>query len=104
MPSVTVTVYVPADKPVIVAVAGPELHAYEYGAEPPLATTVAVPLLPGLQGILVALHSALNGRKEAKVDEHVAVQLFASFTVTVYVPATNPVAVGVNCPSLHKYV
>ena len=45
--SVTITVYVPADKPVAVAVAAAEGdQLYVYGAVPPLPVAVAVPSLP----------------------------------------------------------
>ena len=42
--SVTVTVYVPADRPVIVGVVSPPgVQEYEYGGVPPEAVAVAVP-------------------------------------------------------------
>jgi hypothetical protein len=45
--SVTVTVYVPAGKPVAVEVVctGVVFHLYEYGFVPPVAVADAVPLL-----------------------------------------------------------
>ena len=51
--SFTVTVYVPAAKPVAVAVVCPLLQLYVYGDVPPEALTVAVPLLAPLQLALV---------------------------------------------------
>lgn len=54
--SVTVTVYEPASKAEAVVPVPPlGAHEYEYGAVPPEAVTVAVPLgLPQVAGVLVA--------------------------------------------------
>ena len=52
--SVTVTVYGPAVSGVPVVPVPPEgAHAYEYGPVPPVASTVAEPLLPPKQDTLV---------------------------------------------------
>jgi hypothetical protein len=88
--SVTVTVYVPAAKPVAVAVvcAGLEFHAYEYGAVPPAALTVAEPVVPFLQSTLVLAVMAevkTAGSVTVAVAVAVLVQLFASVAVMVTV-------------------
>ena len=92
--SVTVTVYDPALKPVAVAlVCPPGAHAYVYGVVPPPAVAVALPLLlPQEAGIVEVL--TVNTAGWVIVAEAVFVQLFASVTVTVYVPALKPVAVA----------
>ena len=93
--SVTVTVYVPATKPVAVAVVCPSLQEYVYAPVPPEGVAVAVPSLPPLQLMLnppemevdmdVATDSATGG--SVRVTSTVAVQLLASRTTTVYTPA-----------------
>ena len=50
---------------------------------PPLAVTVAVPLLPPKQLTGVAVQIAVNSDGVPTVDEQVAVHPFASVTVTV---------------------
>ena len=74
------------------------LHAYVYGAEPPVGADCAVPL-PPLQSTLavtVALDTKAAGA--VIVTLPVAEQLCASVTVTVYVLAVNPVAVAFVFP------
>ena len=58
--SVTVAVYVPADKPLFDAVVFPLLHKYVYGAVPPLATTAAEPVDAPLHVTFVPLQVATN--------------------------------------------
>ena len=55
MLSVTVTVYVPAERPVAVAFvcAGLVFHEYVYPGVPPAAVTVAEPFMSPLQDALV---------------------------------------------------
>ena len=69
---------------------------------PPLADTVAVPLLPPKQLTGVAEQIAVNSDGVPTVDEQVAVHPFASVTVTVYVPAVNPLIEEVVAALLHK--
>ena len=66
---------------------------------PPDTVTLAAPLLPPLQDTFVweaALATKAVGSVMVKVL--VAVQLFASVTVQVQVPAVNPVTVAVPSP------
>ena len=59
---------------------------------------MALPLLPPLQLTLaVMLADAEKAIGWVIVTDAVVEQLFASFTVTVYVPALNEVAVTVVC-------
>ena len=98
--SVTVTVYTPAVNPEIDwVVAPPGLQEYVNGPTPPLTPTVAVPSFPPLQetGVELAVALKLQGI-EFTVVVAVAIQPFASVTVTAYVPAPRPVIVCVVCP------
>jgi uncharacterized protein involved in outer membrane biogenesis len=81
--SVTVTTYNPAVKPLIVAVLPPLLHKYWYGAVPPLTVTVAPPSVPPKQFTAVELAIRVSPAGAVIVALPVAVQLFASLTVTV---------------------
>jgi hypothetical protein len=107
--SVTVTVYGPAAKPVavaVVAVLGDD-HAYEYGAVPPAALTVAEPVESPLQSTFVLAVMAevkTAGSVTVAVAVAVLVQLFASVAVmvTVYVPAALPVKSSDVSPLLHR--
>jgi hypothetical protein len=70
-----------------------------YIGVPPAGVTVAVPLLPPLQlagEVDTLADSAIAGCVIVTVLD--AVQLFASETVTVYVPAASPVAVAAAPP------
>ena len=71
---------------------------------PPVAVTLAVPLLPPKQLTGVALQVATNWAGCVTIDSQVAVQPLASVTVTVYVPAVNPPIEEVTAVVLHKYV
>ena len=107
----TVTVYVPATSPLAVAVVAKVaelvevLHAKLYGAVPPEPLAVADPSFPPLQLMFVfttELATTAVGSVMAVVA--IDVQLFASVTVTVYVPATNPFVVAVVAALLHAKV
>jgi hypothetical protein len=98
LPSVTVTVYNVATKPVAVALvcAGVVLQEYVYPLAPPVAVTVAAPVVPLLHAMCVEalmLAEMLGGC--VIVTLAVSVQLLASVTVTWYVFAARPVAVAV---------
>jgi hypothetical protein len=85
--SVMVHVYVPATRPVAVAVfcTGEELHEYESGAVPPLAATVALPVLLPKQSTLVCevTDPLIAEAGCVMVTFNTTVQLFASFTMQV---------------------
>ena len=103
--SITITVYVPATNPVMLAVVAELLQAKMYGAVPPAPLAVADPLLPPLQLTFVfATVDATNAVGSVIVVLDVVVQLFASVTVTVYVPATRPLAVADVAELLHAKV
>ena len=100
--SVTVAVYVPADKPLFEAVVFPLLHKYVYGAVPPLATTAAEPVDAPLHVTFVPLQLATNNVGCVTVYEQVAVHPFASVTVAVYVPADKLLFDEVVLPLLQR--
>ena len=80
----TVTVYVPAVTPVMLAVVAELLQANEYGAVPPDPLAVADPLLPPLQLMFVfTTELAVNAEGSVMVTLDVLVHEFASDTVTV---------------------
>ena len=84
--SVTVTVYVPALSPVAVGVVctGVVFHEYVYGAVPPVAFTVAVPLFPPLHNTFVEpATTALSTGGCVILTDAVPVQPLESVTVTV---------------------
>ena len=81
--SVTVTLYTAAGSPVMVDVVAPLLHKYVYGAVPPDALAVAVPLFPPKQLTSVLEVFATSTGGWVMVVELVLVQLFRSVTVTV---------------------
>ena len=103
----TVTVYVPANSPLAVAVVAKVaelvevIHPKLYGAVPPEPLAVAVPLLPPLQLTLVFTVLTVNTVGSVIVVVAINVQLFASVTVAVYVPAASPLAVAVVAALLH---
>ena len=71
-------------------------HRYVNGAVPPVTFTVSVVFCPGHSGFgPVTLADALIELVVETETVAVPVQLFWSVTVTVYVPADNPVAVCV---------
>ena len=79
---VTVTVYVAATKPVIVAEVPPLLHKY-VGPVAPVTLTVAVPSLVLLQLTLVSVTETPIAVGWEMVTDAVAEHEFASNTVTV---------------------
>jgi hypothetical protein len=93
------TVYVPAQRLLIFeVVCPPGDQVYEYVGVPPETTAAAVPLQTLLQVIGEELMVTLSGFGSVIVTCPVAVQPFASVTVTVKVPGHNPEIVGVVCP------
>ena len=104
--SVTVTVYVPAARPVRFSVVAPFDHRYVSAPVPPATVKLIAPVEPPLQLTLVE-EAMLALRAVAGcviVCEAVAVQLLASVTVTLYVPAPRPVRFSVAAPFDHRYV
>ena len=88
--SVAVTVYVPAVKPVIVAVDAPLFQTYVVGFVPPVADAVRLPSLPPLQlALLFAVTDALKLLPPVILCESDSVQPLASVTVTVYVSCSE---------------
>ena len=70
---------------------------------PPLAVTLAVPSLPPKQLTGVEVHEAeTDDEGSVTIASQVAVHPFASVTVTVYVPAVNPLIEEVVAALLHK--
>ncbi len=61
-----------------------------YAGDPPLTETVAVPLQPLKQDTFVLEVVTINFEGWVIEIVFLAVQLFASLTVTEYVPAVNP--------------
>ena len=103
--SVTVTVQLPADNPVILAVVAELLHAKVYGEVPPVPLAAAVPSAVPLQLTFVfATVDAANTAGSVMVTLEVAVHELASDTVTVQVPAVTPVMLAVVAALLHEYV
>ena len=88
-----VTVYVPAAAPPVVAnVLAPNAgHKYVYGAVPPAppAFTTPVALPKQFTGVIETV--PVNAAGWLITADTVAVQPELSLTVTLYVPATNPV-------------
>jgi hypothetical protein len=87
-----------------VAVVAALLHAKVYGDVPPVPFALAVPLLPPLQLTDVFEALAANSTGSVMVTLDVLVQELASDTVTVYVPADNPVILAVVAELLHAKV
>jgi len=83
--SVTVTVYVPADKLFAVALVPPEgAHEYVYEPVPPPAVTVALPVVPPLHnGLVLEVIDAVNRAGSVKVVFADATQPLLSVTVAV---------------------
>jgi Ni,Fe-hydrogenase III component G len=102
--SVTVTVYVPAATPDKSCELAPLLQLYVYPAVPPLTVKSIAPVDPPLQATLVTDVERFNAVGCVIVALVVAVQRFASVTVTVYVPATTPDKSCELAPLLQLYV
>ena len=80
----TVTVYVPAVTPVMLAVVADVFHANEYGAVPPDPLAVAEPLLPPLQLMFeFTTADAITAEEIFTTTLSVAVHPLLSVTVTV---------------------
>src|SRR6476646_4191662 len=95
LPSVTVTVYVPAVSEVAV-VPVPPLgdQDWVYGELPPETVTDADPLFPPKHETFeITVVDAVGDKLLFTATEFVLVQLLLSVTVTVYDPAGRPVAV-----------
>ena len=96
--SVTVTVYVPAVTPVMLAVVAALLHTKVYGEVPPDPIAVADPSLPPLQLMFVfTTELATTADGSVMVKETESEHPFASVIVTEYVPALNPLNVADAC-------
>ena len=97
--SVTVTVLVPAFRPVAVTVVC-ELgssHKMEKGETPPKIVTVASPSLPPLQETMVLDDTVTTGPPALSTDTNsTLIHPLASVTVALNTPATNPTAVAVD--------
>jgi hypothetical protein len=99
---VTITVYVPADKPVKLVLVDPLLHKYETAVE--LALAVPFPA-PEQTVLFVNVHVTEGTIGSAIIAEQVAVQPEPSLvTVTVYVPADKPLMAALVDPVLHRNV
>ena len=101
--SVTVTLYVPALTPVRFWVLAEGVQLYVYGVVPPLTVFVTFDV-PPLQPISPADKDAVRASGCEIVTLAVAVQEFASVTVTLYVPAPTPVRFWVLAEGDHVYV
>jgi hypothetical protein len=99
VPSVTVTVYVPAARLVAVAVVctGSVFHENKYGRVPPEAVTVALPVdWPKHNTSVWLVIATTNGLAGSVIVAlAVAVQPRESVTVTIYVPADRLLMVAV---------
>lgn len=93
--SVIVQVKVPAHNALAVAPVPPDgAHEYVYGAVPPEATTVALPVHNPLHKTFTCDPVVVNAGGCVIVNDRVVVQPFASVMVHVYVPAHLPVVVA----------
>jgi hypothetical protein len=86
----------------MVDVVSPLLHEYVYGAVPPVGIAVAVPLVPPKQLTSVPEPETDKAVGWSTVAVAVAVQSFASVTVTLYAAAVSPLIADVVSPLLHK--
>jgi len=102
--SLAVTVYVPALRPETEAVVAPVLQTNDFVPVPPVALAVAEPFVAPLHPMFVPEILATTAVGCVTVAVAVAVQLFASVTVMVYVPAVSPVAILDAAPELQEYV
>lgn len=103
MASVAVTVYVPAVSPEMVALVALVLQTKVMVPVPPVAEAEADPLLPPLQlTLLKAPALIVTAVGWVMTIEAVVEHPLSSLTVTVYVPAVNPVFVAAEPPPLHE--
>ena len=101
--SLTVTVYVPADNPVIVESVRLFDHKNEYGFTPPVTDTPTPPLIPPLHVTLES--NRILARMEPgsnTVTCLLEVQLLPSVIVTVYTPENKLLIVAVLAVVFHK--
>ena len=98
--SVTVSVYDPAHRLLMVAVVAPLLQAYVYGAVPTLTVVFADPSQEPAQLASFEVALAVNVAGSLMVTEEVAVHPFASVTVSVYDPAHRLLMFAVVAPLL----
>jgi hypothetical protein len=102
--SVTVTLYVPATTPVILAEVALLLHWYKYPEVPPVSLTVAPPSEKLLQLTLLsttAAETSVAGSVITTLAE--SVQPLASVIVTLYVVADTPVILALVAALFHAY-
>jgi hypothetical protein len=103
--SVTVTLYVPATRPVLSSVVTPLPQLNEYGAVPPVAVRLAAPVeLPKQRTFVPEMLAASAAAGCVMTTEAVVEQLLASVTVTEYVPAVKFARSSVVAPFDHRYV
>ena len=95
--SVTVTTYTPGLLIFIVDVVSPVFHAYVVA----VVFTVSEPVAPE-QSSVVPVIEALGSGLMVTLACAVAVQVFASVTVTLYVPLLLTVSVAAVLLSLHR--
>ena len=88
--SVTVTVYVPAARPVRSCVVMPPVQKYVYGETPPLTVRSMEPVEEPLHNTFTCVVLKAKAGGCVIVTAVVAVQPLLSVTVTVYVPAAKP--------------
>ena len=102
--SVVVTVYVPAARPERSCVVAPPVQEYVYGMEPPVTVRSIEPVEDPLHSTFTCVSVRLGPPVLFTVADVVFVQLFASDTVTVYVPADTLLRFCVVAPFDHTYV
>ena len=101
MASVTVTLYVPAESPIISSVVAVLLHSKLYGAVPPVTVKSTVPSLSAhVASVATILAESIVGSVTSA--DAVVVQPLASVTVTLYVPAVKPIMSSVVAVLLHS--
>ena len=80
-------------------------HAYVYGDVPPVGVKLMLPVFAPWHNTFTWVVDSVNGAcGSVIVALMVAVQLFASVTTTLYVPAAKLLMSCVSEPLLHKYV
>src|SRR5688572_24238563 len=93
-PEVTLTVYVPARNPVAEAPVPPDgAHAYVYVPVPPVAVTLALPVVAPKHRMFVCVGVNVMAGGAVMLNVRVIVQPAGpDVIVQVYVPAQSPVA------------
>ena len=102
LPSVTVTVITPAFKLLITEVVAAVDHKYVYEPAPPLAITVAAPVLLPKHKTLVTAVDVASAEGWVMVTVFVEVQPEPSVTVTVLTPAFKLLITEVVAAVDHK--